>query len=330
MKRAAELAVDQINRTGGIGGRPLTLVTRDDYGDPDSAVAVAGQLVSAGVVAVIGHVYSGTTLASAPVYNTAHVVQISPSSSSTLVTGAGPYTFRVCPSDLQQGAALARFAAERLNLHRGTILYVNDEYGRGLRQVFASEFSRLGGVVDELDPFLGTRPNLVPYLDRLARKGTSQFVFLGANTAEGVAALRAARARAVTIPVLGGDGLEGIEEAGPFAEGTYVSSAYLPSFDTPRNREFLNGYSRRYPNARPPNQPAAGAYDIVFLLRDALDRAGPDRQRLRDAVAAVGHGLPPFHGITGEIAFDDAGDVPRQRVIIGRVESGKIRAVEGL
>ena len=69
MKRAAELAVEEINAAGGVRGRPLELVTRDDFGDPDSAVAVASALEAAKVVAVIGHVYSGTTLAAAPVYN---------------------------------------------------------------------------------------------------------------------------------------------------------------------------------------------------------------------------------------------------------------------
>ena len=110
MKRAADLAVEEINAAGGIQGQPIELVPRDDFGDPDSAVVVATSLQEAGVVAVIGHVYSGTTLAAAPIYNGASdpVVQISPSSSSPEVTDAGPYTFRVCPSDLAHGAALAR------------------------------------------------------------------------------------------------------------------------------------------------------------------------------------------------------------------------------
>ena len=92
MKRAAELAVEEINAAGGVRGRPLELVARDDFGDPDSAVAVASALVGERVVAVIGHVYSGTTLAAAPVYNDANdpVVQISPSSSSPDVTTAAP------------------------------------------------------------------------------------------------------------------------------------------------------------------------------------------------------------------------------------------------
>jgi branched-chain amino acid transport system substrate-binding protein len=332
MKRAAELAVQQINQAGGIGGRQIELIVRDDFGDPDSAVSVAVDLEAAGVVAVVGHVYSGTTLAAAPVYNGGRnpVVQISPSSSAPAVSSAGEYTFRTCPSDLQQGAALARFTADRLGLKRGTILYLNDEYGRGIRATFASEFAQRGGTIDDIDPYLGQTPEVGAYIERLARRKSSQFIFLGGNLGEAAQILKVARARGVTLPMLGGDALEGLEEFGPVAEGTYISNAYLATFDSPRNRAFVQAYAQRFPTSLPPNQPAAATYDIFYLLREVIAQVGTNRRRIRDAVARIGMEDPPFEGVTGEIAFDQNGDVPRQRVIIGRVEHGKVRVVEGL
>ena len=117
MKRAAELAVEEINAAGGIGGRPLQLVQRDDYADVDSAVFVASDLYEAGVAAVIGHLFSSTTLAAAPVYNGGEdpVAAISPSSSSPDISTAGDYTFRICPSDLAHGAALAKWVRDTLD-----------------------------------------------------------------------------------------------------------------------------------------------------------------------------------------------------------------------
>ena len=332
MRRAVELAAEQLNAAGGVGGRPLQLVFGDDGGTPDSAVAVATALVDSGVVAVVGHVYSGATLAAAPVYNDpAHpVVQISPSSSAPEVSQAGAWTFRTCPSDLQQGAALARFVANRLGLVHGTVLYLNDPYGRGIRATFATEFARLGGLIDDQAPYLGEDPEVGPYFERIARRKLSQFVFLAGKRAEAEAILRDARARGVMVPFLGGDGLEGLEETGALAEGTYISGAYLAGFDTPKNRQFVLDYMRKYPNARPPNQAAAAAYDIVHLLRDVIAKVGTDRRRIRDAVAQIGLGAPAYEGVTGEIAFDSLGDVPRQRVIISRVTGGRVVAVEGL
>lgn len=329
MRRAAELAVRQINRSGGIAGRPVELVARDDFGDPDSAIGVATELTAAGVVAVIGHVYSGSTLAAAPVYNTGRVVQISPSSTAPTITQAGDWTFRVCPSDVQQAQALARFVGERLHLQRGTILYLNDEYGRGLRRTFDDEFSRFGGEIDAEAPYLTTRPNVGAYLDRLVSRDHSEFVFLAGNQDEAAFILRQARARKLSIPFVGGDGLEGLEQQGAVGEGTYISNGYLADFDSPENRRFVQEYRTAYPMALPPSQAAAATFDILYLLRDRIALVGTDRRRLRDAVADVGRGSPAFRGVTGEIAFDENGDVPKQRVVIGRISGGTLHAVGG-
>jgi branched-chain amino acid transport system substrate-binding protein len=331
MKRAAELAVQQINADGGINGRPIELVERDDYADPDSAVFVATDLYEAGVSAVIGHLFSSTTLAAAPVYNggMTPVAAISPSSSSPDVTTAGDYTFRICPSDLAHGAALARWVHDTLRLERGALLYLNDQYGRGVRQMFVREFTRRGGVLLAVDPYLGDTPSVGPYLDRLAKIGGVQFLVIAGNRGEGEEILRQARQRGLQMPVLGGDGLEGIEEAGAIADGVYLSSAYLPTIVSPANRAFLQAYRKKFPSAGLPNQPAAATYDAVYLLRGVIARAGPEREAVRRELARVGSGVPAFQGVTGTVAFDTRGDVPNQTVYIGVVQDGAVRLARG-
>lgn len=327
MKRAAELAVEEINAAGGIKGRPLELVQRDDYADVDSAVFVATDLYDAGVSAVIGHLFSGTTLAASPIYNGGAdpVPAISPSSSSPDISSAGEYTFRICPSDLSHGAALARWVRDTLRLESGAVLYLNDQYGRGVRQSFVRDFTRRGGVLVSVDPYLGESPQVGPYLDRLARSGKVEFLVVAGNRSEAEEILRQARSRGLQMPVLGGDGLEGIEEAGAIADGVYLSSAYLPTLDTPSNRAFLQAYRKKFPSAGLPNQPAAATYDAVYLLRDVIARAGPRRQAIRRELARVGSDAPPFKGVTGTVVFDGRGDVPNQAVYIGVVEDGAVR-----
>ncbi|MEZ0336437.1 MAG: ABC transporter substrate-binding protein, partial [Gemmatimonadales bacterium] len=304
MKLAAELAAEEINATGGINGRPVELVARDDYADPDSAVFIANDLYETGVTAVVGHVFSGPTLAAAPVYNGGPdpVVAISPSSSSPEVSSAGDYTFRICPSDLAHGAALAHWTYQRLGFRRGAVLYLNDQYGRGIRQTFVQEFTRLGGEVDAIDPYLGERPDVGPYLDRLVRDRV-EFLIVAGNRGEGEEIIRQARRRGLTIPVLGGDGLEGIHEAGALAEGVYLSSAYFPTIATDANRRFVEAYHRKYPDAGMPNQPAAATYDALYLLRDVIARSGASRAAVRRALAGVGSATAPYDGVTGTVAF---------------------------
>lgn len=330
MQLAAELAVSEINASGGIGGQKVVLLEKNDYADPDSAVVVANALYSSDVSAVIGHLFSGTTLAAAPVYNSGSnpVVAVSPSSSSPEVSGAGPYTFRVCPSDDAHGAALARWVRDRLGLVRGTVLYLNNEYGRGVRQRFVDEFTRRGGEVLAESPYLGDKPDVSAYLDRIVKDGRSQFLVIAGNRPEAEEILQQAHRRGINVPVLGGDGLEGIEAAGSLAEGVYTSMAYIALLDTPANRKFVAAYRARYPDAPAPNQPAAATYDAVYLLRDVIAKSGTSRRSVRDGVMQV-NPANPFQGVTGAIAFDSLGDVPNRQVYIGVVHGGAVQLAEG-
>jgi branched-chain amino acid transport system substrate-binding protein len=326
----AQMAVEEINKSGGINGRPLRIVVLEDGGEADSAVRVASMLVDSGVVAVIGHIYSSTTLASAPVYNDSRnpVLQISPSATSPTITSAGEYTFRVCPSDLQYGGALARFARNSLGLSRGAILYVNNDYGRGIRRTFTEEFNRLGGTLTQLDPFLESAPEIGAYLERVTQDGSAEFIVVAANIEEGEQVLRQIRDRNIRLPIMGGDGFDGMEDKGTIAEGIYSSTVYMPTLNTEANRKFLEAYRARYPLGNPVDYSAAASYDIVYLLRDALLRSGPDRKALRDAVADIGRGSPAFQGLTGSIAFDENGDVPQLNIQIGVVRNGTLRPAE--
>src|SRR6266540_3597021 len=314
MQRAAELAVAEINARGGIRGRQLALRVMDDSGRPEVAIRIAEQLVDdPAVVAVVGHLTSGTSLAAVRVYGEAHrpLAMISPSASSPDLSGVNPYFFRVCPSDLSHGAQLARYARQTLGARRVGVIYVDDDYGRGLRLSFAAEFRRLGGEIVEEDPALSTTPSLEPYLSRL-RLGDG-----------GGLALREMGRLGVHWAVLGGDALTGIEAAGPIAEGVRLSSAYLVDRPGERNAQFVEAYTRAYPGQRPDHR-GAGAYDAVHLLARVLANAGTDRQAIRDRLARIGTDVPAYEGVTGSIAFDGRGDVPAKSVVIGTVRGGRL------
>lgn len=330
MKLGAELAVEEINAGGGVRGRPLQLLERNDYNNSDSAVKVASALYASDAVAVIGHLFSGTTLVAAPVYNGGNnpIAEISPSSSAPQVSNAGPWTFRVCPSDNEHGLALARWIRERLGLARGTVLYLNDPYGRGVRQRFVAEFTRRGGEILAQAPYLGAEPDVSAYLDRLAKDGRSQFILDAGNLSEAEAILRQARARNINLPLLGADGLEGIEQAGDLAEGVYETSSYLPQLQTAANQRFVQAYRARYAAEPLPNQPAAATYDAVHILARVIASAGLNRRKIRDGLYEVNL-QHPYDGVTGRIAFDSLGDVPTREVYVAVVRNGALRLAGG-
>ena len=320
MQRAAELAVKEINARGGVRGRELALRIVDDSGRADVAIRIAQELVDdPAVVAVVGHLTSSTSLAGGRVYGEARrpVVMISPSASSPDLSGVNPYVFRVCPTDLSHGAQLARFARQSLGAQRAGLIYIDDDYGRGLRQSFAAEFRRLGGTVIAEDPSLSATPSLEPYLSRL-RARTPDVLILATERAGGELALREMTRIGARWPVLGGDALTGIE-----VEGVRVSSAYLPDRPGERNAVFVAAYARAYEGERPDHR-GAGAYDIIHLLARVLADVGTDRRAVRDRLARTGRDLPAYDGVTGTIAFDAQGDVPAKSVVIGVVRDGRL------
>lgn len=327
MQRAAELAVREINARGGValGGarnrRPLVLRILDDSGRADAAIRVAAELsADPGVVAVVGHLTSGTSLAAARLYGSGRrpVAMISPSASSPDLSGLGPFTFRVCPTDLSHGAQLAQFALQQLGARRAGVIYIDDDYGRGLRLSFAAEFRRLGGEVVSEDPSLGSTTTLEPYLSRLRRRGGVDVIVLATERGGAELALREMDRLGLRWPVLGGDALTGIE-----VDGVRLSSAYLPDRPGERNAAFVAAYARAN-EGRLPDHRGAGAYDIIYLLARVLEEGGADRAAVRQQLARIGRDRPAYEGVTGSIAFDERGDVPAKAVVIGAVRDGRL------
>ena len=149
-------------------------------------------VVKLAVVAVVGHLTSGTSLAAGRVYGAGRrpVAMISPSASSPDLSGLSPWIFRVCPTDLSHGAQLARYARETLRARRVGLIYLDDDYGRGLRLSFGAEFRRLGGVVVEEDPHLAATVSLEPYLSRMRQAGGVDVLMLATERGGAELALR--------------------------------------------------------------------------------------------------------------------------------------------
>ena len=299
----------------------------DDSGRADIAIGIAQQLVNdPAVVAVIGHLNSTASLAAGRIYGEARrpVVMISPSASSPDLSGVNPYMFRVCPSDLSHGAQLARYARQVLGAKRVGVIFLDDDYGRGLRLSFTAEFRRVAGgaggagaqIVEE-DPMLSTTSSLEPYLARLSHKGGVDALMLATDRPGAELALREMRRLGVHWTTLGGDALTGIEATGALAEGVRMSVAWLVDQPGERNGQFVSAYARAYSGEHPDHRGAA-SYDIVYLLADVL-MTTTDRAQIRDRVSRTS-----YDGVTGKIAFDRNGDVPAKPVVIGTVRGGQL------
>lgn len=326
--KGALLAVEQINRDGGVLGRPLQIIARDDRMEAERAIQIANEFHgNRGIVAVVGHLTSGATIAAGTIYNdpAGGLLSISPGATSPELSAAGEWTFRVCPSDIQQGAALADWAYSRLGLQRAAVIYPNDQYGRGVLNAFVPAFERLGGTVVARDPFLVSlienETTLDPYLERAIRERMDALVIIGVGD-EVAQILTAARRLGYQGAVMGPDGLIELADAGEIADGVYFTSGFLADRDSNAAQRFVRQYVDRHGEL--PRDGAAHAYDAVRLLARAIEEVGTDRRAIRDYIADVGGRHPAHEGVTGTIRFDEFGDVRGKLIDIGIVRNGRV------
>ena len=328
VREGAELAVEEANARGGIDGRRIELFVQDDRGDEARAIQVATLLANdPSILAVVGHVNSGTSRAAARIYNDESnpLLELSPTATSAELSGAGRWTFRVCPTDLRHGPALAAWARRGLGRSRAAVLYANDAYGRGMLESFASAFSNDGGVIVATDPYL---PQLVdsmallrPYLERAVTRG-ADIVMIAGELDVALPALRELRGMGFTGPLVGGDGLLGMEEEAPDARAVYISTGFLPDQPGTAAQRFVQAYQQRY--GAPPTGDAALAYDAVNVVLHAIAQGATTRRAVRDFVAGIGTESATFAGVTGAIEFDENGDAVDKEVTVGTISAGRL------
>jgi branched-chain amino acid transport system substrate-binding protein len=320
-RMGAQLALDEINGKGGVDGHPLAARMVNDQGDDSTAIGVADSLAhDPSVVAVVGPIYSGTTMASARVYEDAGLVALATSATSPEISRLGPYIFRMASSDSANAVALARVA--RATGLKTAILYSNEDYGVGLMRYFARALAEGGAAPVGQDPYLEEMPDFRPYLLRLKARG-AQLVFIAGIDQGARTLIPQAREVGLQARFMGGDGIEALKEAGPAFDGTVIGSLFHPDASA-RASDFAAAFRARW--SREPDSSAALAYDAVYLLARALGSGAHDREAVRRYLAGVGRpgGSVAFEGVGGPVAFDANGDPQGKTCVVGTVRGGKI------
>ncbi|HEU4564276.1 MAG TPA: ABC transporter substrate-binding protein [Gemmatimonadaceae bacterium] len=314
-RRGIELALEEINRDGGVNGHPLEVVMRDDGADGATAAAIANEfLADRRITAVVGHVNSGTMVAAARVYDHG-LPAVATSATSPDLTGISRWVFRVISSDSANGVQLARFAGQ-LGRSRAAILYENDAYGRGLVEAFRRSFR---GDVVSADPIEDTGDqDFEPYVATF-RRSRPDIVFVATTEAAGIALLREAQRQRLASDFLGGDGWTGVVNDPKVAEGAYVGAPFSAADPRPEVQRFVASFRQKY--GVTPDGNAALAYDATRLLAVGISEVGASREALRAWLAALGE---PYPGVSGPISFGVDGDPVGKSFVMTRVRGGEL------
>lgn len=317
-QRGIQLAVEEINRAGGINGVPLRLLVRNDHGSGVDAARVAAEFVAnRDVIAVVGHTTSGAMVSAARVYDAGHLTAVATTPSSPDLTGISSWVFRMIPSDSISGILLARFAsslASRLGRPvRAAILYENDAYGRGLAESFRHNFR---GDVISTDP-VGAGGDLEPYVAYYKMK-KPDVVFVASIEDIGIPFLHEARRQHLDAMFLGGDGWQGVTRDS-VAEGVYVGVPFTTQSSDTATQRFITAFHERFGEL--PEAHAALAYDATRLVARAIATAGASRSSVREYLSSV-TGAHAFQGVSGAIRFTELNDPVGDNFRITRVQHG--------
>lgn len=321
--QGAQMAADEI---GTVLGLPLVVISYDSKGDPAEGVNAYNRLTQEdGIHALIGGTFSGVTLAVKDLAITDGLPVLSPTATNPAVTLDAANVFRACYTDSYQGAVAGIFAHDTLGLSKGAILYNKDDaYSEGLAVGFKSAFA--GDVVAEEAWSAGDK-DFSALLTNIAATD-AQFLFVPGYVAEVGAILTQAESLGLNIPIIGGDGWDGVEEDySDVAEGHYFGNHYAKSDPDQKVQDFVNNYTDKFGES--PNALAALAYDAVYAMVAAFEAAGETDSV--EVVAAL-QSLELDGLVTGDLMFDNNGDpvkavtmiqlVDGQHVVVEKVSVG--------
>ena len=308
VKNGAQLAVDEINAAGGINGKQIELSFQDSQADPESAVNAYGKLMDWGMQVSLGGVLSGETASIVAAAREDNIMLITPSGSADKCIDGNSRAFRVCFYDSFQGAAAAQYIKNNNMVDTVGILYQSDiDYSVGLYNAFVEECGKSGITIAETQTFTdATKTDFSTQINALVNSGV-KLVFIPFYAEEASTFLTQARGKfADDVYFFGADGLDGIlgkvEQDPTIANNVLMLTPFAADDPAENVQAFVKAYQAAY-NATP-DQFAADAYDAVYVIKAAVEKAGTTDG---DAMAAAMTSLE-VTGVTGTMTWNADGN----------------------
>lgn len=336
MRDGVRLAAAQVNAKGGVLGRPVLLVERDDQARDDRGAQLAQELVREKVVAVVGIVNTGVALASQRYYQEARIPVVTSVATGSIVTRqflppqfAENYVFRMSASDTIQAAMIVREAVERRRFTRVAIFHDSTNYGQLGRADLERALAERGIRPVAVEKFHVKDVDMTPRLLRARQAGAEAILSYGigpelAAMANGMATV------GWKAPMIGSWTLSManfIDHAGPNAEGARMPQTFIQEPNTPGRAEFLEAYRKAYGTQRIPSPvSAAQGYDSMLVLAAAIRQAGSvEGPKIREALENLGEKV---EGVvtTYERPFtrDNHEAITSRSVVMGEVRNGRV------
>lgn len=321
-KDGIEMAVKEINDAGGIDGKNIEIIMKDNKSDSTEAVSVTTSLTTKDkVVAMIGPATSAAVKSSLPNATKVKVPLVTPSGTDDSITLQGdavqPYAFRTCFQDSFQGKVLAVYATDTLNAKKAAILGDNSsDYAKGLTTAFKDAYT---GEITAEENFTKGDKDFQAVLTKIKGKDFDVLYLPGYYEETGLIT-KQAREMGIDVPILGPDGFSDpkyVEIAGKenVNDIYYASHFSTKTADNEKVTTFVDNFKKEYD--KDPSSFNALAYDAVYMIKQAIEDQGSASSEAITKGLAV---LKDFAGVTGTMSIDKDHNPEKSAVVLGLQE----------
>jgi len=318
--RGFELAMKELASKWKTSNYRVQFIYEDAGSGPDTAAIATNKLIRGDKVdVIIGDLTSTTTLAAAPIAQSAKVPLLSPSSTSDKTTQVGNYVFRACLVDSVQAIAMANYAFDRLKIKEVAVLVDMDmDHSRDVSKVFIKEFEKRGGKILKVVRFRGNHDTSnVAQLTEL-RNLHPQAIYAPVYYAKMGAIFKQARTFGIQAQFLGDDAWDSpllFDLAAGTTEGGLFTNTFSYLNPSQKVQKFRANFKGSY--GVEPSAYSALAYDSIFVLENALSRIVFPMKKsfsesIRDGLATTKR----IEGVTGEISLDRDRNAPKPDIVI--------------
>ena len=307
VKQGAEIAINEINEAGGVkvGDKTLKLSLnfKDDEASEETAITAYNSLMDEGIDALLGTVTSAPCIVIKDYTAQDGILQITPSGSAINCITDADNAFRLCFTDPLQGKTMADFAVNDLGYKNIAVIFNNsDEYSTGMKDAFVEEVEALGGTVVSTQAFNEGDVDFTAQLTAI-KNTNAEILFVPTYYEAAAYIAQQAKDIGLGLPLIGGDGWDGVlkQVTDPSTvEGAIFLSPFLST--DPEVADFVSAYEEAYKAT--PDQFAADGYDVVYVMKAAMEKAGSTESA--DMIAAMTE--IEVDGLTGSVKFSADGE----------------------
>jgi branched-chain amino acid transport system substrate-binding protein len=320
-----KLAVKQINAAGGVLGRKIEYTPSDTQSQPQTAKALAVRAVDDGAYVVMGPVFSGSILVSMAETKRAEIPNFTGGEAAAITQQGNPYIFRTSFTQSAAMPKVARYIKDSVKAKSVAMIWVNNDFGKGGRDVFVKTIEPLG---IKIVADVSTDPGQVDFSGAVlkARQANADALFVYCNEEESARALRELRKQGYDKPIIGETVLTSqkvIELAGDAANGAVAHVGLTADAPNPLIRDFAAKFQKEY-NYKPDHNGLKG-YTAMYVVKVVTEKVGKlDPKAFANAMHGVRLSAKEQPGILMDVSFDKNGDLDREsfmtKVVNGRQE----------